>query len=67
MAIHEVLVLKSDGRTERFPVTDGDVAQAELRASLTQRPGDEMVVVTDHAYIRSKHWVDDATEEREAE
>jgi hypothetical protein len=53
--IHEVLVLKSDGRTERFPVTDGDVAQAELRASLCQRPGDDLVVVTDHAYIRSKH------------
>ena len=47
MAIHEVLVLKSDGRTERFPVTDGDVAQAELRASLCQRPGDDLVVVTE--------------------
>ena len=59
MAIHEVLVLKSDGRTERFPVTDGDVGQAQLRASLSQRPGDDLVVVTEHAYIRSKHPVDD--------
>ena len=52
--IHELLVLKNDGRTERFRVTDGDVAQAELRASLCQRPGDDLVVVTEHAYIRSK-------------
>ena len=51
VAIHEVLVLKSDGRTERFPVTDGDVAQAELRASLCLRPGDDLVVVTEHAYV----------------
>ena len=60
MEIHEVLVLKSDGRTERFPVTDGDVAQAELRASLCQRPGDDVVVVTEHAYIRSKQVAEDA-------
>jgi hypothetical protein len=52
--IHEVLLLKNDGRTERFRVTDGDVAQAELRASLCKRPDDELVVVTEHAYIRSK-------------
>ena len=54
MEIHELLVLKNDGRTERFRVTDGDLAQAELRASLCQRPGDEVVMVTEHAYIRSK-------------
>lgn len=54
MEIHELLVLKSDGRTERFRVTDGDITQAELRASLCQRPGDELVVVTEHAYFRSK-------------
>jgi hypothetical protein len=52
--IHELLVLKNDGRVERFRVTDGDLAQAELRASLCQRPGDDLVVVTEHAYIRSK-------------
>ena len=61
MTIHEVLVLKSDGRTERFPVTDGDVAQAELRASLSQRPGDDLVVVTEHASIRSKDSAEDST------
>ena len=65
MAIHEVLVLRSDGRTERFPVTDGDVAQAELRASLSQRPGDELVVVTEHAYIRSKHSAEDTAQRAE--
>ena len=54
MEIHELLVLKNDGRVERFRVTDGDLAQAELRASLCQRPGDDLVVVTEHAYIRSK-------------
>jgi hypothetical protein len=52
--IHELLVLKNDGRTEHFRVTDGDIAQAELRASLCQRPGDELVMVTEHAYFRSK-------------
>jgi hypothetical protein len=52
--IHELLVLKNDGRVERFPVSDGDVAQAELRASLCRRPGDDLVVVTEHAYIRSE-------------
>jgi hypothetical protein len=65
VAIHEVLVLKSDGRTERFPVTDGDVAQAELRASLCQRPGDDLVVVTEHAYIRSKHSAEEAEQQAE--
>lgn len=53
MEIHEVLVLKRDGRVERFRVLDGDVAQAALRASLCQRPGDSLVVVTEHAYIRT--------------
>ena len=52
--IHELLVLKNDGRVERFRVTNGDVAQAELRASLCQRPGDDLVFVTEHAYVRSK-------------
>ena len=53
MEIHELLVLKEDGGVERFRVSDGDVAQARLRASLCQRPGDSLVVVTEHAYIRS--------------
>ena len=53
MEIHELLVLKEDGRVERFRVSDGDVAQAKLRASLCQRPGDNLVVVTEHAYFRS--------------
>lgn len=53
MEIHEVLVLKHDGRVERFRVSDGDIAQAEFRASLCQRPGDSLVVVTEHAYIRT--------------
>ena len=52
--IHELLVLKNDGRVERFRVTNGDVAQAELRASLCRRPGDDLVFVTEHAYVRSK-------------
>jgi hypothetical protein len=51
--IHELLVLKEDGGVEHFHVSDGDVAQARLRASLCQRPGDSLVVVTEHAYIRS--------------
>lgn len=62
MEIHELLVLKNDGRVERFRVTDGDVAQAELRASLCQRPGDDLVVVTEHAYIRSKPPTDHASQ-----
>ena len=53
MEIHELLVLKEDGGVEHFRVSDGDVAQARLRASLCQRPGDRLVVVTEHAYIRS--------------
>ena len=53
MEIHELLVLKVDGSVEHFRVSDGDVAQAKLRASLCQRPGDSLVVVTEHAYIRS--------------
>ena len=53
MEIHELLVLKEDGGVEHFRVSDGDVAQARLRASLCQRPGDSLVVVTEHAYIRS--------------
>ncbi len=53
MEIHELLVLKVDGSVEHFRVSDGDVAQAKLRASLCQHPGDSLVVVTEHAYIRS--------------
>jgi hypothetical protein len=64
VAIHEVLVLKSDGRTQRFPVTDGDLAQAELRAALSQRPGDDLVIVTEHAYIRSRHVAEIDAEQR---
>jgi hypothetical protein len=50
--IREYLVLRFDGTTVRFPVRDGDVAQARLRAALTQRPDDRVVAVTDDAYIR---------------
>jgi hypothetical protein len=48
--IHELRVVKHDGKVDRFPV-DGDLAQAELRASLTQHPGDLRIAVTEHAYI----------------
>jgi hypothetical protein len=50
--IREYLVLKYDGKTERFPVVDGDVDQARLRASLVRRPDDDVVAVTEDAYIR---------------
>jgi hypothetical protein len=50
--IREYLVLRFDGTTVRFPVRDGDVAQARLRAALTQRPEDSLVAVTEGAYIR---------------
>ncbi len=52
MEIREYLVLRFDGTTVRFPVRDGDVAQARLRAALTQRPEDCVVAVTEDAYIR---------------
>ena len=52
MEIREYLVLRLDGTTVRFPVQDGDVAQARLRAALSQRPGDCVVAVTEDAYIR---------------
>jgi hypothetical protein len=52
--IREYLVLKHDGKTERFPVRGGDVAQAQLRASLVLRPDDDVVAVTEDAYIRIK-------------
>jgi hypothetical protein len=52
LEIREYLVLKFDGSTVRFPVLDGDVAQARLRAALTRRPEDCVVAVTDDAYIR---------------
>jgi hypothetical protein len=50
--IREYLVLRFDGTTVRFPVRDGDVAQARLRAALSQRPEDRVVAVTEDAYIR---------------
>jgi hypothetical protein len=52
VAIREYLVLKVDGTTLRFPVRDGDVEQARLRAALTRRPADSVVAVTENAYIR---------------
>ena len=52
MEIREYLVLRFDGTTVRFPVRDGDVAQARLRAALTRRPDDCVVAVTEDAYIR---------------
>jgi hypothetical protein len=52
LEIREYLVLQHDGNTVRFPVRDGDVAQARLRAALTQRPDDSVVAVTEDAYIR---------------
>jgi hypothetical protein len=50
--IREYLVLRFDGTTVRFPVRDGDVAQARLRVALTHRPDDFVVAVTEDAYIR---------------
>jgi len=50
--VREYRVLRYDGTTVRFPVQDGDVAQARLRAALSQRPSDQVVVVTDDAYFR---------------
>ena len=43
----------TDGKVEHFPVLHGDVAQAEVRASLCQRSGDSLVAVRDDgAHIR---------------
>ena len=50
--VREYLVLKGDGKTVRYPVRDGDVEQARLRAALSQRPDDQVVIVTDDAYYR---------------
>ena len=50
--IREYLVLRFNGTTVRFPVLNGDVAQARLRAALTQHPEDCVVAVTEYAYIR---------------
>jgi hypothetical protein len=45
--------MKSDAKVEHFPVLNGDVAQAKLRASLCRRPGDTLVAVKDNgAHIR---------------
>ena len=52
MEVREYLLLKHDGTTVHFPVQGGDVAQARLRAALSQRPNDEVVVVTEDAYFR---------------
>jgi hypothetical protein len=45
-------VLRHDGKTDRFPVVNGDVAQARLRAALAQRPEDSVVEVTKDTFIR---------------
>jgi hypothetical protein len=52
LEVREYLVLKHDGKTERFPVREGDVDQARLRAALVQRPDDYVIAVTEDAYIR---------------
>jgi len=52
MEIREYLVLRFDGTTVRFPVRNGDVARARLRAALSQHPEDRVVAVTEHAYVR---------------
>ena len=52
LEVREYLVLRHDGTTVRYPVNGGDIAQAWLRAALSQRPDDEVVVVTDDAYFR---------------
>jgi hypothetical protein len=51
LEVHEYRVLKHDGTTERFPVRDGDVSQARLRAALVRRPDDCLVAVTEDAFI----------------
>jgi hypothetical protein len=50
--VHGLRVLKSDGNVEDYPVLGGDVEQARLRAALSQRPGDFLIALTDHAYIK---------------
>jgi hypothetical protein len=50
--VREYLVLKYDGKAVRFPVLEGDAAQARLRALLCQGPDDYVVAVTEDAYIR---------------
>jgi hypothetical protein len=52
LEVREYLVLRHDGTTVRYPVNGGDIAQARLRAALSQRLNDEVVVVTDDAYFR---------------
>jgi hypothetical protein len=52
LEVREYLVLKHDGTAVRFPVRDGDVDQARLRAALSRRPDDSVVAVTENAYIR---------------
>jgi hypothetical protein len=52
LEVREYLVLKHDGTTVRYPVRNGDIAQARLRAALSQRPDDSVVVVTEDAFIR---------------
>jgi hypothetical protein len=52
LEVREYLILKYDGSAVRFPVEDGDVGQARLRAALSRRPDDQVVVVTDDAYFR---------------
>jgi hypothetical protein len=52
LEVREYLVLKYDGKTERFLVRNGDVAQAQVRVALCQHPGDYVVAVTEDAFIR---------------
>jgi hypothetical protein len=52
LEVREYIVLKYDGTSHRFPVLEGDVAQARVRAVLCQHPGDAVVAVTEDAYIR---------------
>jgi hypothetical protein len=52
LEVREYLVLKYDGKTERFPVRDGDIAQAQVRVALCKQPGDCVVAVTEDAFIR---------------
>ena len=51
MEVREYLVLKHDGTTARFPVIDGDAAQAQLRASLSSHATDHVVAVSENVYM----------------
>jgi len=49
--VHEYLVLKHDGTTARFPVIDGDAAQAQLRAALSTHATERVVAVNENVYM----------------